>query len=82
MNPRICLLCGLEYTPIHGMQKVCRSCRDRYRNSRRNTKKDALRLALWILWAQERFDLGARIEILEETKSEVACRVVDSEGCP
>lgn len=41
MNPRICLLCGQEYTPIHGMQKVCRSCRDRYRNSRRNAKKDA-----------------------------------------
>lgn len=39
--------------------------------------KDALRLALWILWAQERFDLGARIEVLEETKNEVACRVVE-----
>lgn len=38
--------------------------------------KDALRLALWILWGQERFDLGARIQVLEKG-DEAECRIIE-----
>jgi hypothetical protein len=63
-RPRICILCGEEYTPAGSTQKVCVNCRDRYRkeHNKAHHRKNYQRTSPEVLSHQRSMAAYKRIE--------------------